>query len=48
MQDYLFFTRVHMLHEDDVIFNKADTFMPHHSDPFAEVRPPAGMHARAI
>ena len=29
---------VHMKHEDDVIFPAADGWIPHHSDPFADVR----------
>lgn len=28
----------HMRHEDEVIFPAADGWMPHHSDPFEEVR----------
>jgi len=36
--DYAFLARVHMVHEDDVIFPNADEYLPHHSDPFFDVR----------
>lgn len=38
LSDFEFVLREHMRHEDDVIFPAADGWMPHHSDPFAQVR----------
>lgn len=35
--DYVFLHRVHMMHEEDVIFGAADEWHPHHSDPFQQV-----------